>query len=92
MKSHNGLRSDPPFLCSDDAKRIRRRGPCVRVHEAHAYLQYLSVRAALAKVFDASHDIDLTTGDEFNWRGYLATHCDSWFEVLFYGQPTSSQV
>ena len=92
MESRNGLHSNRPFLCCDDARRIRRHGPCVRVHQAYAYLHYLSTRAALAKVFDDSHDVDLTTGDEFNWRGYLATHCDSWFEVLFYGQPTSSHM
>ena len=83
MKSRNGLHSDPPFLCCDDAERIRRRGPCVRVHEAHAYLQYLSVRAALAKVFDASHDIDLTTGDE------TPTHLSTYLPVY---QPLTTYV
>ena len=92
MESRNGLHSNRPFLCCDDAKRIRRRGPCVGVHQAYAYLHYLSTRAALAKVFDDSHDVDLTNGDELNWRGYLATHCDSWFEELFYGHAASSHM
>ena len=43
-------------------------------------------------VFDDSHDVDLTTGDELHRGGYLATDSDSWFEVLRYEQPTSSHM
>ena len=83
MERCNSLHNNQPFLCYDSARRLRRRGPCVRIYEAHAFWKYLTVRAALAKVWDDSHNVDLTNGTDFNWRGYLANHCDTWFETLF---------
>ena len=83
MERCNSLHNNRPFLCYDSARRLRRRGPCVRIYEAHAFWKYLTVRAALAKVWDDSHNVDLTNGTDFNWRGYLANHCDTWFETLF---------
>ena len=30
--------------------------------------------------------VDLTSGERFNWQGYLATHSDTWLELIF-GDP-----
>ena len=90
MERCNRLHNNGPFLCCDSAQRLRRHGPCVRICDAHAYVTYLNVRAAFAKVWDDSHNVDLTSGTEFNWRGYLATHCDTWFEALFHEHVATS--
>ena len=90
MERCNRLHNNGPFLCYDSAQRLRRHGPCVRICDAHAYVTYLNVRAAFAKVWDDSHNVDLTSGTEFNWRGYLATHCDTWYEALFHEHVATS--
>ena len=68
-------------LSFNDAFFIRRNGDGVKVHLAHSFLQRLGL----------SYSLDLTNGQEFNWRGYLANHCDGWLEELLEDHPEEVQ-
>ena len=54
--------------------------------------QWIRRHGPCVRVFDDSHDVDLTTGDELHRGNYPATDSDSWFEVLCYEHPTSAHM
>ena len=83
-------------LSIDETLQIRRTGGSVKVNDAHTFLHMLRLSLTHDRPVDGvwgftEQSVDLTSGERFNWQGYLANHSDTWLELIFGDPPAVSQ-
>ena len=81
----------------EQALQMRTSKQIVGVNKAHGFLHQLRASLTEGQAVDGvwgftQEVVDLTDGQQFNWKGYLANHSDDWLEAIFGPRtPAASQ-